>query len=173
MCFLGKLFGAEAYTAESGISYEEQMIPDPFPITWFVGEEITTYSRSQRSKSSSIITFYAQGRIDDPILSSAGIRLNIFDFSLDISLGLDNTGITGSYTKDNEISSFALRADIMKFKVGFESKQTFFVDNYISKSSYIKADVSGLFLLLVYEFVNGQGDYTMQPNQQPQLQPAH
>ncbi len=114
---------------------------------------------SQNGDSSKPVSVYAKGRTDNPVLSSAGLKCNIKDFSLDISLGLDNLGITGSYTNDNLTNSFGLKVDVTQFKVGFEFSTIVSNGQNSSVSNYTNVSVSGVIIVAVLVgIVSGQYD---------------
>ena len=91
---------------------------------------------------------YVKGRTDNPVLSSAGLKCNIKDFSVDISLGLDNIGITGSYTNNNLTNSFGLKVDVAQFKVGFEFSSIVSDGQNLSVSDYTNVSISGYVIIV-------------------------
>ena len=87
------------------------------------------------------ISVYAQGRADNWLLSSAGIKINVNDFTLNISVGMDNIGITG-YVKDGNITnSFGIKANFSEFKVGFEGSTIVQWDDTNSTTTYQNASI--------------------------------
>ncbi len=148
--FLKNTFGAGCSIEHHEILREEEKMIDP--INWVItvkdGQKSIT-NISQQGNSSKPVSVYAKGRTDNPVLSSAGLKCNIKDFSLDISLGLDNLGITGSYTNDNLTNSFGLKVDVTQFKVGFEFSTIVSNGQNSSVSNYTNVSVSGVIIVAV------------------------
>ena len=81
------------------------------------GAGVTTIV-SERGDSSKSLSVYADGDIIHPIKSSsAGIKLNIMDFTLDIGVALDDIGIKGAISNRNKTQSFGIRLDITKLYI--------------------------------------------------------
>ena len=119
-----------------------QIIPDPLPITLKMGSKTstTTYSAGDSAKP---ILVYAQGRSDDYLVSSVGLNINVSDFRLNISLGLDNIGISGSIKDGNKTDSLGLKADLSQWKVGIEGASTIEWDANRSTTDYVNGSISG------------------------------
>ena len=93
--------------------------------------------------SSKQISLYSQGRADNLLLSSAGLKINISNFTLNVSLGLDNIGISGSTINGDTTKSFGVKADIVQLKLGFESSTTVKVDYSTDQTTFVNASASG------------------------------
>ena len=114
-------FGAGCSTTTVLSDNEEQIIPDPSPVTLSSGTQITQ-TISEYGDSSKPISVYANKNSQHPFKSStAGANINIGSFTLDLSLGFDNIGISGSLANGDTSSSFGLRLNLAEFKIGFES----------------------------------------------------
>ncbi len=107
---------------------------------------------SEKGNSSKPISAYAKGRKDNILLSSAGIKINIESFTLDISLGCDNIGISGSIKKLETTETFGVKADISQFKIGFESSSTVKWDESTDFTSYTNYSVSGWIIIAAYGY---------------------
>ena len=158
-------FGAEATVVNQTALPPKQIIPDPLPITIKSGNRTSTI-RSRHGNSSKPISVYAQGRSDNYALSSAGLRINISSFTLNVSLGLDNIGISGSFRNGDQIDSYSIKADVSQFKVGLEGSTTVEWDDNTSNTTYTNISVSGWAILAAYGLVK-TGQWTSSPQQQP------
>ena len=99
--FAKATFGAGSSLSATITKTEVEYLPDPLPITVKLGTK-TTQTISKHGNSSKPISVYAKGNAEHPIKSSsAGIKINIAKFTLDISMGLDNIGISGSLSNGN------------------------------------------------------------------------
>lgn len=100
------------------------------------------------------MTLYLEERIDNPWLSSAGLKFKISSFTLEMSLGIDNTGISASTKKEEKNSTVGLKADITKLKVGVEKSETFEIGASQSLSNHTNLSASGIVItmILIYKF---------------------
>ena len=146
-------FGAGSTTTVTIAKKEVVYIPDPFPITAKAGTKITkTISTVGSSKKT--FSVYANRDATHPIKSSsAGFKINVSDFSLDVSLGLDNAGISGSWIDGDITNSFAVKANISELKLGAEMSSTIKWDN-IAETTYANVSLSGWFIAALYELVS-------------------
>ena len=113
-------------------------------------ESITVSSAGNSSKP---ISVYAQGRSDNLLLSSAGFKINISNFTLMFSLGVENIGFNGSIRKGDTTDSFGLKADLSQIKIGFEKSTTVKWDENTNVTSYANVSFTGLGLVAAYAFV--------------------
>ena len=145
----GSFFGAEAsYTFQQ--KYERELAPQ------FVNMVISCKSGTSTSTilassgdSSRPLSVYAQGRADNEILSSAGLKINIANFTLNVSIGADNLGVSASIADHGTIKSIALTADISQFKIGGEFATTVW-DSATSEKIYTNISVSGWLFVAAY-----------------------
>lgn len=108
---------------------------------------------SKHGNSSKPISVYANGSFDHPIKSSsAGIKFNISDFTLDICVGLDNIGISGSIQNNDISSAFGIKVDASELKLGFESSTTVRWDEDTSDTTYCNASITGAGFAALYYF---------------------
>ncbi len=121
------------------------------PIKYTTGTiESTTITSGDSTKP---ISVYAEGRSDNWLVSSAGVKINVFDFTFKLSLGLDDIGISASSNSENVSNSLGIRANLSKFKIGLESSTTQW-DKLSSTTEYANISVSGLTLAAAYVFIN-------------------
>ena len=150
--FAKNTFGAGATTVHQVAPHPVQIIPDPHPITVETGTKTST-TTSSKGDSSKPISVYAQGRSDNYIKSSAGIKINISNFTLNISAGVDSTGISGSVRNGDKTNSFAIKIDFSKAKVGFEQATTVKVDASTNSTNYTNISASGWLIAAVYLYL--------------------
>ena len=134
------------FGAKSSVVMQEQkevyILPDPLPITIKNGERVNIVLFNSGSDTNPI-SVYAQGRADNAILSSAGIKFNGNDNStVAFTLGIDNLSLSSSMRNSNTVSSFSLTADLTSLKIGFEISETIQCDN-LSTTTYTNVSLSG------------------------------
>ena len=150
--FAKATFGAGSSLSATITKTEVEYLPDPLPITVKLGTK-TTQTISKHGNSSKPISVYANGNAEHPIKSSsAGIKINIAKFTLDISMGLDNIGISGSLSNGNTTNSFGLKANLSELKVGFEGSTAVKWDNN-TETTYTNVSVSGWAIAAAYVFI--------------------
>ena len=160
------IFGASAYTTYSFVE-EQQIIPDPLPVTLTVGTK-TTQTITEYGDASNPLSVYAEGSMDNLVgSSSVGVRLNVSDFSLDIGLALDDIGITGSITEGTKTTSFGITANLTSFKIGITGETSISWDN-VSEASYWNLSISGWTIIFLYCWLT-----TGQPVPAPSTAPAY
>ena len=148
----GNTFGAGSSTSSTITKTEVEYLPDPLPITAKTGTK-TTQTISKHGNSSKPVSVYAEHDAIHPIKSSsAGLKINISNFILDISLGLDNIGVSGSLVNGNTTNSFGLRANLSELKVGFEGSSAVQWDN-TTETTYTNVSVSGWSIAAVCMFI--------------------
>ena len=159
--FFERIFGSEAST-ELTYTNEMEILPDPLPIT--VKKGITTsYTVSSIGDSSKPISVYANGDILNPIESIAGAKINAFNWCLDLSLGLSNTGVSISNRLANNETALNLRLNLSQLKLGLETKNTVYYDN-MSQTSYTNISANAGFFFVAYILVT-TGQYMPNPCQ--------
>jgi len=150
--FAKATFGAGSSLSATITKTEVEYLPDPLPITVKLGTK-TTQTISKHGNSSKPISVYAKGNAEHPIKSSsAGIKINIAKFTLDISMGLDNIGISGLLSNGNTTNSFGLKANLSELKVGFEGSTAVKWDNN-TETTYTNVSVSGWAIAAAYVFI--------------------
>ena len=155
-------FGAESSTIATISEIEIPIIPDPSPVTIKTGTK-TTQTISKYGDSSKFISVYANKNVTHPVRSSsAGININIVDFTANLSLGLDDTGISISASRGNTTSSFGIKLDLSEFKIGFEYSSAVQWDN-ITETAYTNVSASGWAFVAVY-LLTTTGQYVPSPS---------
>ncbi|MFR8011646.1 MAG: RHS repeat-associated core domain-containing protein [Clostridia bacterium] len=145
-------FGAESSTYVTTKNTTIVHLPDPLPITAKTGIKITQ-KVSEHGNSSKPVSVRAERDAVHPIKSSsAGIKINISNFILDISLGLDNIGISGSLVNENTTNSFGLKVNLSELKVGFEGSSAVKWDN-TTETTYTNASINGWTIAAAYVLV--------------------
>ncbi|MGX8700698.1 RHS repeat domain-containing protein [Caproiciproducens sp.] len=162
--FANATFGASS----SAVIQEEPqippIIPDPYPITVKPGTRTTT-TVSEQGSSSKLISVYAIGVSDNTASSSVGLKINVPNFTLNISFGLNNTGVSGSIKNGTASNSFGLRASLAELKLRFESATTAQLSDKSNQTNYLNVSVSGMFLAAAAIFVQtGQPIGSLQPS---------
>ena len=145
---------------------EVEYLPDSLPITAKSGTK-TTQTISKYGNSSKPISAYGKYSIDNPIeSSSAGIKINIDKFTLDISVGFDNIGISTSLSNGNTTGSFGLKANLSEQKVGFEESTAIKWGN-TTETTYTNVSASWWAIVAAYISVT-----TGQPMSRPAPRPT-
>lgn len=156
-------FGAGSSTSTTITKTEVEHLPDPLPITVKTGTK-TTQIVSQHGDSTKPISVYAKKDAEHPIKSSsAGLKVNIANFSLKLNLSLDNIGLSGSITEDDTTGSFGLRVNLSELKVGFEGASEIKWDN-TTETTYANASISAWSVVAAY---------LMATTGQPALSPSY
>lgn len=150
--FAKATFGAGSSTSSTITKTEVEYLPDPLPITAKTGTK-TTQIVSKHGNSSKPVSVYANRNAEHPIKSSsAGIVINISNFTLNISLGLDDLGISGSLTNGNTTNSIGLKANLSELKLGIEGSSAIQWDN-ITDTAYTNVSASGWAIAAAYMLV--------------------
>lgn len=129
----------------------DPIIPDPLPVTVSTSSEVT-YTVTDHGDSSKLFSVYADGDLDDPRSSTAGIKVNVSDFTLDISLGLDDIGVYGSLTRNNTENCFGFRLNLSELKLGVESSTAISWDQ-TTHTQYTNASLSGWWIAFAYAYI--------------------
>ena len=93
--------------------------------------------------------------------------MNINKLTVNVSLGLDDFGISGSYTNENAVNTFGIKIDVTQLKIGFECENSVKLNDNSYESYYSNASVTGLFLLATYCVLVGQDASQFFYQQQP------
>ncbi len=154
----GGIFGAGARMVSQQQLYEHSYISNnPMeqalcPISVVTGN-YTTILAPEVGNSDRFISAYAQGRMDNYLLSSAGVRIGGDKLKVKLNLALDDISlpvVTGSRTGDTMIeNSSGLRIDLTKLQVGIEMSTTITHSSGISDTTYTYYSISGMGLLWI------------------------
>lgn len=123
------------------------------PVFLKTGSTISTV-KSRKGTSSKPISVYANGVSNNPLASTAGIKINIAKYSFDIGIGLTDTSLKFSISKGDITTSSALKIDITKLQIGFEMEVETKIDTDIYSSGYANASVNAGFLGAMYMLFN-------------------
>ena len=118
-------FGAEATTSATIYEFEDDIWPDPFPVTIKYGSNIVQ-TLTSHGDSSRPISVYANGDTSNYLTSSAGVNINIFDFTLNACFALDNIGLYGSIAKEDTVSGLGLKIDLTQIKPAIYAPYQYF-----------------------------------------------
>ena len=152
--WLGSIFGASASVSHTA-EYEEELLHPLSPISATTGISETIVEKTY-GDSSKLFSVYANCESTNMIASSsAGLKINVGKFTLKISLGLDNIGVSGSFNDESAISEFGLQADLTKLRI--EGKYSVTQD---TTTTYSKGGVDGRFIAAI-AFAVQTGDVSM------------
>ena len=90
------------------------------------------------------------------------VKINISKFTLDISVGLDNIGLSGSIIKGNTVKSLGVRANLSNLKVGLEGATAIQWDN-TTQTNFWNVSASGYGLSAIYLLYVGGQQLSQQP----------
>ena len=117
-------FGASA-TIVYQSSLEEELSPPLFNYIVTVKAGITESATIvAHGDSSKLFSVYAQGRSDNYAMSSVGAKMNIGRLTLGQSLGIDNLGVSSSFTSGDQTVSYAIKIDLSQAKIVYETSTT-------------------------------------------------
>ena len=154
-------FGAGS-SVNSTTTHSNKIIPEPSPIVVETGIS-TSHTIKQSGDSSKPVSVYANGEVLHPVKSSsAGVKINISKFTLDISVGLDNIGLSGSIIKGNTVKSLGVRANLSNLKVGLEGATAIQWDN-TTQTNFWNVSASGYGLAAIYLLYVGGQQLSQQP----------
>ena len=151
--FFSNTFGAGC-SETATVDVETPIIPDPSPITLATGES-KTKTISERGDTSKPISVYANGDLFDFMASTVGIKINISDFTFELTLGFENIGFSGSMKTDNVTDSFGFRLNLSEFKAGFEASESIQYGD-ITTTYYSNFSFSGWLILCACYVLTGQ-----------------
>ncbi len=125
----------------------------PFSATG--GVRVATQSK-RTNTSSKPVTAYKKSRLDAKITSSAGLKFRSKNSVVDISLGLDNIGISKTDFGSNDINStWGFKIDLTRMQVGIETSTTkisWTEDKQIDTTDYTYCNVSIAWIYSVFAF---------------------
>ena len=150
--FAKNTFGASSSTTVTVVD-EKYIIPPPSPLTIVTGVKTVT-TLAKKGDSSKPISVYANKSADKPFISSsAGLNINIDNFTLNTNLAVDDIGVSGAITKDNVKKSVELKLNLANFKVGLETATTTIEDD-VAIVSYTNVSIDGW--LFAYAYILSQ-----------------
>ena len=148
----GNVFGAESSATATIAEVKTSIISEPSPITATTGT-VTTQTISEHGDSSKFISVYADMDTSSPIVSSsAGLKINISEFTLDIGVGADNIGFSCSLTNGDVTNSLGFRLNLSEFKAGVEYSTALKWDSY-TQTTYANGSISGWSIIALYSLL--------------------
>ena len=118
------IFGAGSSVVYQS-SLEKELSPPPLNYVVTVKTGITESTTiTSHGDSTKLFSVYAQGRSDNYIKSSVGTKINVGRFTFNQSLGIDNLGISSSFTSNNQTVSYAIKIDLSQAKIVYETSTT-------------------------------------------------
>ncbi len=157
--FFKNTFGAE-YSVVGVTDFSQKYLPYNSAINvTHVSKDTEIFTK--KGDSSKPISVYCQTVSDGNFTdNSAGLKLNIWKISANINFGLKNTGISFSYTNDNNTNYFGYSVSICDLDVSCNAGVT---QSYSDTGSYTdggQASINGMLAYALYSFANGvQYDY--------------
>lgn len=155
-------FGA---SSQVSVQKEKDVSSTPIysPISVKTGATVSTVT-SSKGNSSKPVSVYANGVSNNLLSSTAGIKVNIAKCSLDLSLGLDNTGLKFSIEDKDITSSGAFKLDITKLQIGFEAETEKRVTANVYESAYVNTSINAGVVGAIYSFLRtGSWNSSLQP----------
>ena len=133
------------------ITEQETFIPDVLPITQKTG--VTEKSVNQRTgQSSKSVTASYSHVINDPMRSTASVKIQLNSFDLKLTVGLTDISIMGSHTSDNVTNSLGYILNLSELKIGAEHRITQQWDTDHSTTVYTNASLNGWSIMALYMF---------------------
>ena len=155
-----RTFGA-GYTMESHneIDEKEHFEHLRYAITVKTGAKMITkyYSSSGTKKPVSV---YGKLRVDKMGLSSGGVKINIKKLSFNMSLGLDDMGLSVSHTDEDVTNTYGVKINASELKIGFDVETATKIDDFSTKVAYTNASITFMGLLALYCYATTGQDYT-------------
>ena len=149
-------FGAASSTVVKVKTVEKVIVPEPSPITIKTGNKVATkvYNEGDSTKP---ISVYQQTNFEASSVSSgaglsAGLKLNICEFTLDINFGFESFGISGSWANGDQTDSFGVNVNLSTLSLGFDASTAKKWDANIQQISYVNMDISGRAILAAFVF---------------------
>ena len=145
-------FGFCNETVNYGEIKEKVYLPSPLPVT---AQSKTTSSQvvSRKGDFSKPVTVYLRKRSDNINLSSVGVKFKAKKLSLNLSLGLDDIGLSGTIHNGSTDNTLALKTNLSKFETGIEVSETIHWDEYSSNSTATNVSVNKLSAASIVVFV--------------------
>ena len=154
----GGLFGnaSSTFGAGSSVVYQEDeqyfTYMDMLPVSSKTGVRYVA-TLSTVGDSSKPISFYAKGRADNWALSSAGVKINVYNFTLTLTVGVDDISISGAYRNGDVTSSISVKADILHLRLTTEAATEYKSGN-LSITEYANCNINGGSLVYMYVYAS-------------------
>ncbi|MBE6880614.1 MAG: RHS repeat-associated core domain-containing protein [Ruminococcaceae bacterium] len=164
----GGIFGAGA-TSVISASGPETEYADPITRAFITVKSGSSVNETIASvgDSSKPISVYAEGRVDSPLESSAGLKFNLFGCSLNISLGLGRTGVGLTVPNGEQTQTHFIGADLAELKLGYEVSVTKPIDSNkinVEKLDFTSVGITGRSIAaLIMAYYTGTSGPFLQP----------
>jgi len=164
------IFGAGATNVIQN-KHEDEMVLYPFSEVFTVKSGTsTTVTGSSYGDSSKLFSVYAQGRGDNLLLSSAGVKVNVNKSTFTWSLGLDNMGLSYTNRTDDFGYSYGFVVDFTQLKIGYENATIAWHDDVMVRE-YTNYSFTANGIFMIYALLTS-GQYVPQSGPQPHPQPS-
>ena len=100
--------------------------------------------------------------LDGTLLYTLEDLMQSVNFTLDLSVGLDDIGLSGSLTNGNTTNSFGVKLNLSELKIGFEGSTAIQWDN-TTETAYTNASISGWAIAAAYILAT-TGQYVQSPS---------
>ena len=150
---IASVFGASASTS---VAQETPVVKTPAysPVSVTTGTKASTVTSSKGNSSKPITVSAGTTKIsNNPISSSASVKVNIMKASLGLNVGLSDLGLQFSIKNGKSTVSTKVRIDITKLQIGFEAENETETSTNTSVSSYVNTSVNGGFAAAAYMFL--------------------
>lgn len=155
------------FGASSQVSVQKEIdfssTPVYSPVSVETGVTANTVT-SRKGNSSKPVSVYANGVSNNPLSSTAGLKVNIGKSSLELGVGLDNTALKFSIANGDVTTNTALKMDITKLQIGIEAEVETRITENIYESTYAYTSINGGIAGAIYMFVStGNWNSSLQP----------
>ena len=133
------------------ITEQETFIPDVLPITQKTGVTEKSVNKRTGQSSKSVTASYSHV-INDPMRSTASVKIQLNSFDLKLTVGLTDISIMGSHTSDNVTNSLGYILNLSELKIGAEHRITQQWDTDHSTTVYTNASLNGWSIMALYMF---------------------
>ena len=119
---------------------------------------ITKYYSSSGTKKP--VSVYGKLRADKMGLSSGGVKINIKKLSFNMSLGLDDMGLSVSHTDEDVTNIYGVKINASELKIGFDVETATKIDDFHTNVAYTNASITFIGLFALYAFATTGQDCT-------------
>ena len=147
------IYGASYNEETQQVNSSKTISPTTSLLNVTVGKKTAT-TKTIAGNSSKTINFYATGRTDNVLASSAGISIKVYNYTFQLSLGGDNIGFSSTFTNNENIAhTSAIRINPLEWKAGLEfsvSETTQWDPETIRETQYTNISLDGKILAGYY-----------------------
>ena len=95
-----------------------------------------------------------------PELSSGGLKININKLTFNRSFGLDDMGLSVSYTDGDVTTTYGVKTSVSELKIGFDVETATKIDDCKTKVVYTNASITFIGLFALYALATTGQDFT-------------